>query len=231
VMETDAVVGDVLAALERTGVAGHTLVVFSSDNGFAPYVGAKDLESRGHFPSGPFRGYKADAWEGGHRVPFIVRYPGVVRPGSTCDSLVHQADLMATVAELLGESLGDDAGEDSFSLVPLFRGGPGPVRRQAVSCSIRGVPAFRDGPWKLILGSGGSGFSRDESGPGDWLSDLESDPGERENLAERHPERVAAMRAAYHELVAAGRSTPGPRRPNDVPVKDRPAAAARRPAG
>jgi arylsulfatase A len=219
VMETDAVVGDVLAALERTGLTDRSLVVFTSDNGFAPYVGARDLEARGHFPSGPFRGYKGDAWEGGHRVPFIARYPGVTRPGSTCDALVHQADLLATIAELLGETLPADAGEDSVSLLPLLRGSTEPLRRHAVSCSGRGVPAIRDGRWKLILGTAGGGFTKDAGGPDDWLSDLEADPGERDNLAAAEPERVAALRAAYAEIVAAGRSTPGPRQPNDVPVR------------
>jgi len=219
IMETDAVIGDVLAAVDRAGVAETTLVVFTSDNGFAPYVGKRDLEARGHFPSGPFRGAKADAWEGGHRVAFIVRYPGVTPPGSRCDELVHQADLLATLADVLGATLPPDAGEDSVSLLPLWRGEPGPVRRQAVSCSSRGVPAIRDDGWKLILGNGGSSMSKDESGPGDWLSDLAADPAERENLAAQHPERVAALRAAYETLVADGRSTPGPRQANDVVVK------------
>lgn len=159
VMETDAVVGDVLAELERAGVADRTLVMFTSDNGFAPYAGAADLEKQGHFPSGPLRGYKSDAWEGGHRVAFIVRYPGVARPGSVCDALVHQADLMATLADLLGVELPADAGEDSVSLLPLLEGGREPVRRHAVSCSIRGVPSIRDGQWKLILGKGSGGWS------------------------------------------------------------------------
>jgi arylsulfatase A len=221
VMETDAVVGDVLAAIERAGIANRTLVVFTSDNGFAPYVGAGHLEARGHFPSGPFRGYKGDAWEGGHRVPFIVRLPGVTPPGSTCDALVHQADVLATLAELLGDSLPPDAGEDSVSLLPLLRGSIAAVRDHAVSCSSRGVPAIRAGHWKLILGAGGGGFTQDAGGSGDWLSDLKTDPGERENLAAREPRRVAALRSAYARLVAAGRSTPGPDQPNDVPVKPR----------
>jgi arylsulfatase A-like enzyme len=219
VMETDAVVGDVLDALERAGVADRTLVLFTSDNGFAPYVGARELEARGHHPSGPLRGYKADAWEGGHRVPFIVRYPGVARPGTTCDALVHQADLMATIADVLGASLPEDAGEDSVSLLPLLRGSTAAVRRHAVSCACRGVPTIRDGQWKLILGAGGPGVKEGASEV--WLSDLSADLGERENLAAREPDRVAAMRAAYAELVAAGRSTPGPRQRNDVPVKTR----------
>lgn len=209
VMETDAVVGDVLAALERAGVAGKTLVVFTSDNGFAPSVGAAELERRGHFPSGPLRGYKSDAWEGGHRVAFIVRHPGVARPGSVCDALVHQADLMATLADVLGAELPAGAGEDSVSLLPLLRGGTEPVRRHAVSCSIRGLPAIRDGHWKLILGKGSGGWSKGgEAGPDVQLYDLAADVGERRNLAGEQPERVAAMKAAYDSLVTAGRSGP-----------------------
>jgi arylsulfatase A len=100
VMETDAVVGQVVDALETTVARENTIVIFTSDNGCAPYIGVKELEKKGHYPSGPFRGYKSDAWEGGHRVPFIVRWPGVVKPGSQCDQLVHQADLMATMAAL-----------------------------------------------------------------------------------------------------------------------------------
>jgi arylsulfatase A-like enzyme len=209
VMETDAVVGDVLAAVERAGVAGKTLVVFTSDNGFAPYVGATDLQRRGHFPSGPLRGYKSDAWEGGHRVAFIVRYPGVARPGSICDALVHQADLMATLADVLGAELPADAGEDSVSLLPLLRGGTEPVRRHAVSCSARGLPSIRDGRWKLILGTGSGGCSKGgEDGPDVQLYDLAADLGERRNLAVDLPDRVAMMKAAYDSLVAAGRSRP-----------------------
>ena len=88
VMETDAVVGRVLEALERSGTAGNTLVLFTSDNGCAPYIGAAEMEAKGHFPSGPLRGYKGDAWEGGHRVPFIARWPGSVRPDTECTRAV-----------------------------------------------------------------------------------------------------------------------------------------------
>jgi len=209
VMETDAVVGDVLAALDRAGLTDRTLVVFTSDNGFAPSVGVADLERRGHFPSGPLRGYKSDVWEGGHRVPFIVQYPAVVRPGGVCDALVHQADLMATLADVLNATLPVNAAEDSVSLLPLLRGGTDPVRRHAVSCSIRGLPSFRDGRWKLILGKGSGGWSRGEDdGAAVQLYDLATDLGERRNLAGEQPERVAAMTAAYEALVSAGRSRP-----------------------
>ena len=146
------IVGRVLDALEKSGAADNTLVVFTSDNGCAHYVGAKELEQKGHYPSGPLRGYKSDAWEGGHRVPFIVRWPGTVKPGSVCDQLVHQTDLMRTFAEVLGTKLPDNAGEDSFSLLPLLRGEDQPVRDNAVSASSRRSP--RAPPRQLEIHSG-----------------------------------------------------------------------------
>jgi arylsulfatase A-like enzyme len=228
VMETDAAVGRVLAALDEAGVAGNTLVLFTSDNGCAPSSGVKALEAKGHFPSGPLRGYKADAWEGGHRVPFIVRWPGVVNPGRTSDALVHQADLLATVAEILGTKLPDDAGEDSFSLLPLLKGGTAAVRTHAVSCSIRGVPAVRLGSWKYIAapGSGGWGGGDDAIEPVQ-LYDLAADIGETRNLAAAHPDRLAELQALLEKLITDGRSTPGSPQPNDVAVVRHAKPAAR----
>ena len=222
IMETDAMVGEVLEAVRRTGVINETIVVFTSDNGFAPYVGAKELEAKGHFPSGPLRGYKSDVWEGGHRVAFIVRYPGVVTPASLCGQLVHQADLLATLADLLAVDLPSNAAEDSFSLLPLLRGESRPLRRYAISCSLRGLPAIRDGHWKLILGSGSGGWSKGGERSSLQLYDLATDLGEQKNLAIQEPERVAAMTSTYQKIVAEGRSTNGPRQPNDVLVKPYP---------
>lgn len=167
VMETDAAIGRVLDALDKSGITDETLVVFTSDNGCAHYIGVKDLEKAGHFPSGPLRGYKSDAWEGGHRVPFIVRWPGIVNPGGTCGQLVHQADFLRTFADALGVSLPDGAGEDSFSLMPLLKGEDKPIRDNAVSASIGGVPAVRSGAWKYIPapGSGGWVTGGDQSQP------------------------------------------------------------------
>jgi len=212
VMETDAVVGRVLAALDQSGVAGHTLVIFTSDNGKAPYTGAAALEKLGHYSSGPFRGYKGDVWEGGHREPFIVRLPGVVQPGSVCRQLVHQADILATLADLLGARLPADAGEDSFSFVPLLKGTDQPVRPHAVSCAASGIPGLRSGPWKLILAADPAAKT-DVS-----LYNLETDVGETRNLAADHPQRVAAMKALMARLVVDGRSTPGPAQQNDVEI-------------
>ena len=219
VMETDAIVGQVVEALEKSGAAKNTLVIFTSDNGCAPYIGVTDLEKMGHYPSGPLRGYKADAWEGGHRVPFIVRWPGVVKPKSSCDQLVHQADLLATFAEIFGTKLPKSAGEDSFSLMSLFKGGTGPIREHAVSASIGGTPSVRMGQWKYIpaRGSGGWGKGGDQSQP-IQLYDLADDLGESRNLAAKNPKQVERMKALLEKLIVQGRSTPGPKQKNDVKV-------------
>jgi len=215
VMETDAVVGHVLDALEKSGAADNTLVIFTSDNGKAPYTGAAALEKLGHYSSGPFRGYKGDVWEGGHREPFIVRQPGVVKPGSVCGQLVHQADIMATLADILGAKLPDDAGEDSFSLVPLLKGANRPIREHAVSCAASGAPGIRSGPWKLILAA-------DPKAKTDvQLYNLETDIGETRNLAADNPLCVAQMKASMERLIADGRSTPGAVQKNDVEVSIR----------
>lgn len=219
VMETDALIGRVLAALAASGAADNTLVLFTADNGCAPYIGISDLEKMGHYPSGPLRGAKADAWEGGHRVPFIVRWPGKVKAGSVCDQLVQQSDYIATFAEVLGTRLPDNAGEDSVSLMPLLKGGDQPVRDNAVSASIGGVPALRHGTWKYIPapGSGGWGKGGDQSQPVQ-LYNLADDLGETKNLAAMMPEKVAEMKALLEKLIVVGRSTPGAVQKNDVEV-------------
>jgi arylsulfatase A len=231
VMETDALVGRVLDALEKSGEAENTLVIFTSDNGCAPYIGMSDLEKMDHYPSGPLRGAKADAWEGGHRVPFIVRWPGTVKPGSVCDQLVQQSDLIATFAELLGTKLPDNAGEDSVSLMPLFKGSNQPVRENAVSASIGGTPALRSGSWKYIPapGSGGWGKGGDQSQPVQ-LYNLSDDLGETKNLAAAMPEKVAEMNALLEKLITEGRSTPGAAQRNDVEVRRYPAKPVKAPS-
>ncbi|MBM3881365.1 MAG: arylsulfatase [Verrucomicrobia bacterium] len=213
IMETDAAVGKVLTALHQSGAADRTLVLFTSDNGFAPYVGARELEARGHFPSGPLRGYKSDVWEGGHRVPFLVRWSKVVKPGSVCTQLVHQADLIATFADLLGVQLPAAAGEDSFSLLPLLLGQNQPTRPQAVSCAANGVPSLRQGPWKLVLAPDA------QTGTAAHLYNLATDLGETTNLAAAQPQRVATLTALLEELIQNGRSTPGPAQTNDAPLQ------------
>lgn len=224
VLETDDVLGRVMDSLARHGVADNTLVIFASDNGCAHYIGAKDLEAQGHFPSAGFRGYKSDAWDGGHRIPLLARWPGVIRPGSVCGELVCLTDLMATCAEILGAALPADAGEDSVSLLPLLRGEGGPGRAHAVQHSIEGKFAVREGRWKLVLCPGSGGWTRSDAQaareglPLVQLYDLQADPGETHNLHAERPDRVRELVALLRRLVADGRSTPGPRQENDVPV-------------
>jgi arylsulfatase A len=218
VMETDDVVGRVLEALDQNGVADRTLVLFTSDNGCAPYIGVPDLERMGHFPSGPLRGYKSDIWEGGHRVPFIVRWPGVVEPGGVCDHLVHQADLIATCAEILGTQLPDDAGEDSISFLSLIRGHAEPTRNTGVFQSAGGLLAVREGPWKLILGPGSGGWAPGRDEHPAQLYHLQEDLAESNNRYATDPEKVAELIALMDQLVGDGRSTPGPPLQNDVAV-------------
>jgi arylsulfatase A len=227
VMETDAVVGRVLDALEKIGAADNTLVVFTADNGCAPYIGVEELEKMGHYPSGPLRGYKADAWEGGHRVPFIVRWPGKVKAGTVCNQLVYQADLIRTFADVFDVKLPDTAGEDSFSLMPLLKGDDKPIRENAVSASINGVPSVRSGSWKYIPvpGSGGWGSGGDQSLPVQ-LYNLADDLGETKNLAAAVPEKIAEMKALLEKLITDGRSTPGALQKNDVEVVRYPRAEA-----
>jgi arylsulfatase A-like enzyme len=230
VMETDALVGRVLEAVERSGTTERTLVVFTSDNGCAPYIGAPEMEAKGHFPSGPWRGYKGDAWEGGHRVPFLVRWPGVVRPGRVCGQLAHHADLLATLAAIWGARLPDNAGEDSFSLLALLQGGDQPARPHAVSCAASGVPAVRLGSWKLIAGAASGPFAKGRDGNGTKLYDLANDPAETHDLAPEQPARVAEMRSLLDKLITDGRSTPGTIQRNDVEVRRFPLAAVEPPA-
>jgi len=224
VMETDDVFGRVLDSLERYGVADNTLVIFASDNGCAHYIGAAEMEAQGHCPSAHFRGYKSDAWDGGHRIPCIARWPGMVRAGSQCDQVLCLSDLMATCADILGETLPGNAGEDSVSMLPLFRGADTPIRDHVVHHSIAGKFAIRDRQWKLVLCPGSGGWSKSDAEaareglPLVQLYDMRADPGEETNLHAKHPGQVKAMVALLKKLVADGRSTAGPRQPNDAPV-------------
>lgn len=216
VLETDAIVGQVLDAIDRSGEADNTLVLFTSDNGCAPYIDVEGLEIMGHFPSGPLRGYKSDAWEGGHRVAFIVRWPRFIAKKQVNAQLIHQADLFATLADILGQAIPDNAGEDSFSFLPLLKGDDHQLREHAVSCSIRGLPSIRSNKWKLILGSGSGGWTEGSEDEPIQLYNLKNDLGERQNLAADLPERVEEMKTVMERLIQNGRSSPGLKQANDI---------------
>lgn len=233
VMQTDACVGEVLQAIDDAGQRENTVVFFTSDNGFAPAAGPQPLEEQGHYPSAAYRGYKADIWEGGHRVPLIVRWPQVVTPGSTSDQLVGLIDFFATAADIVGQAIPDAAGEDSFSLLPLLKGSDAPVRTAQIHHSIDGYFAIRQGKWKLELcaGSGGWGSPREPQAakrglPPVQLYDMAADPGEHHNLAADHPEVVERLTRLLEESIANGRTTVGQPQRNDAAIE-----IHKRPAG
>lgn len=225
-MQVDACVGQMLQALDEHRLAECTLVIFTTDNGCSPAANIPELQAAGHQPSHIYRGHKADIYEGGHRVPFLVRWPGQVQAGSRSDQLVGQFDLMATIAEILETRLPANAGEDSVSFLPALIGKDRmPLRENLVSQSINGNFAIRSGNWKLALCPGSGGWSDPRPGRADYtgmppfqLFDLAEDPGEKNNLAEKHPDRVETMRQELQRLIDRGRSTPGPDQANDVPI-------------
>ena len=228
VMATDAVIGDVLAALKTHGFEENTLVIVTSDNGCSPSADFPALRKLGHDPSGGLRGHKADIYEGGHRVPFIVRWPGKVKAGSESKSLVCLTDIMTTCAEAVGAKLPDAAAVDSISLFPALGLSKGPQRTGVVVQSVNGSFAIREGKWKLCLCPGSGGWSAPRSGskeaaglPAVQLFDLEADRAEKTNLQDKHPEVVARLLKQLDKWVADGRSTPGKPQKNTTPVEVR----------
>lgn len=229
VMQTDAAVGELLAALKRNGLEENTLVIFTSDNGCSPAANTANLEKQGHFASGDRRGYKADIYDGGHRVPLLIQWPSQVKAGSRSNQLVGLNDLMATCGELLQAKLPDEAGVDSVSFLgELLGNSNSPGRESLVHHSIQGKFAFRKGKWKLVLCAGSGGWSQPNDAqalkqdlPPFQLFDMEKDVAETTNLIAKYPEIAKALEEELASLVANGRSTPGAAQSNDVEVKIR----------
>jgi len=216
--QVDAEVGQILEALDETGQAENTLVVFTSDNGCSPQANYPELAMFGHNPSLIYRGHKADIYEGGHRIPLLARWPRGMQAGATTDETVCLSDLLATVAEILQVPLPDSAGEDSVSNLPLWQGVEldQPLRESTVHHSIDGSFSIRQGRWKLELCPGSGGWSYPKPGvddtddmPSMQLYDLDHDVRERFNVIERHPEVVEPLKVLLRKYVDEGRSTPG----------------------
>lgn len=221
--ETDWVAEQVLEQLKQSGLDDDTLVIFTSDNGFAPYVKIPKMIAAGYRPSGPYRGAKATIYEGGHRVPFIVRWPGRVAAGSTSDVTICTTDFFATFAELLGKKgeIPDNAAEDSFSFYPCLKGSKDQIRPFTIHHSISGKFAIRKDDWKLVM-------TRDAGGGWDlpWkkikttsklvqLYDLKDDPSESKNLEDAHPEIVGELVNELARALRNGRTTPGENQKNE----------------
>ena len=223
VHQVDWTVGQVMRALEEHGMADNTLVVFTSDNGSPARTGddacgppGSLIKETGHNPNRPLRGMKADVWDGGHRVPFVARWPGRIRPGSTSEELVCLADLMATCAAIVGEPLPQNAGEDSYNILPALLGEElgGPIREAVVHHSGNGVFAVRQGQWKLITSLGSGGWTKPRSpkpepgGPKGQLYDMRNDLAEEHNLWLERPDLVERLSKLLERYQAEGRSTP-----------------------
>jgi arylsulfatase A-like enzyme len=241
VVQTDWTVGQVLDALQRSGVADNTLVIFTSDNGpeitGEVTIGAYDrAEKFGHYSMGDLRGAKRDTWEGGQRVPFLARWPGKIAADSTSRQIICHVDFMATVAAMLDIKLPDNAGEDSFNLLPVLLGkADGPVRPAVVHHSGSGKFAIRMGDWVLIDTHTGDDNGKkgepkwfkqqrgyiDDNLPGQ-LFNVHDDTPERKNQFVDHPEIVKELKELLEQYKRDGRSTPGKPQKNDGEVRAAP---------
>lgn len=221
VMETDWSVGQLLNALDDAGVAEDTIVIFTADNGHSHYTGWDQLIAAGHQPSGPYRGHKGDIWEGGHRVPLIVRWPGRVDAGTVTDQLVCLTDLFATCAEIVATELPASGAEDSLSFASALLDEPNANGRTTlVSHSNMGEFSYRDGQWKLVFRMSGSNLARSRGKPTiAELYHLGSDVGEQSDVSKQHPDVVRRMTEELRTLVDRGTSRPGQHASNDTAVR------------
>lgn len=226
VAQCDWTVGQIMDALERHGNTDNTLIIFTSDNGCSPMANFELLKKLNHSPSYIYRGHKADIYEGGHRIPFIARWPEKIKAGTVCNDLICLTDLLATSAEIIGKKLPDNAGEDSVSILPDLLGtGIKPVREAVVHHSINGSFSIRQGKWKLELCPGSGGWSEprpEKAGSLDiplvQLYDMTNDISEQNNLSDKYPEIVYRLTKLLEDYVKKGRSTPGEPQQNDSEV-------------
>ena len=221
VAQVDSTVGRILQAIDDAGATDNTLVFFASDNGSFMHryddptrkdhvddSTVQGYRAEHHRANGPFRGTKADIWEGGHRVPLLVRWPGRVEPGSKCDEPVCLTDLFATCAEVVGTDLDSYSAEDSFSLLPMIFGKNVQRGAPVIHHSAGGMFAIRDGKWKLVLGNGSGGREKPMGEPFTnpyQLFDMSSDIAETTNLAEKNPDVVAKLMEQFEIIRKSGR--------------------------
>lgn len=213
VLQVDGFVGRLDKLLHDKGIADDTILIFTSDNGCSPVADYPTLVSKGHNPSYIYRGWKGDIWEGGHRIPFIVRWPGKIPAGSSSDALSCLVDMFATVAEITGTEYADNAGEDSVSMLPLWKGEAEKTREDLVHHASYGGFSLRKGDWKMCFCHDSNGvrprFPRKEDEPPYQLYHMNGDITEQYNLYGRHPEVEQDLLATLSKYVREGRSTPG----------------------
>lgn len=225
-METDWVVGEVLAELDAQGLSENTIVIFTADNGCSPRARIEKLKELGHKVNGDWRGQKADIYEGGHRVPFLMRWPAKVKGKTLSNATICTTDFFATAADAVGalDEISEDTAEDSYSFLQEAQQTGTTKRQTVVHHSIDGFFAIRRGKWKLALcpGSGGWGYPSPKKHkkelqklPPFQLFDLEADPMETTNLASQNAEIVKSLVDQLAKEIHAGRSTPGAEQTND----------------
>ena len=221
VMETDWSAGQVIQAIEDAGIADNTIVIFTADNGHSHYTGWEKLIAAGHLPSGPYRGHKGDIWEGGHRVPLVVRWPGRAAAGASTDQMVCLTDLFATCADIVQRPLPSRGAEDSLSFAPVLLGqSPTSERTTVVNHSNFGEFAYRDGPWKLVFRLSERNLQRSRGKPTiAELYDLGSDVAEKRNVASEHPDVVRRMTEALKEVIDRGATRTDRTSRNDTRVR------------
>ena len=207
-IETDWQVGRVLDWLDKNKLADNTVVIFTSDNG-PESTWRRRIKEFKHHSNGIYREGKRSIYEGGHRVPFIVRWPNKVKAGSKWDLPVCQTDFLATFADMLGKELPENAGEDSVSFYRVLIGQVVPQRLAMIHHSMRGRYAVREGNWKLIMESGSKDSKRE-------LYNLSVDPGELSNLIVKHPNVAKRLKKSITEIIRNGRTTPGRAQKNDT---------------
>ncbi|MBU2950953.1 sulfatase-like hydrolase/transferase [Tamlana agarivorans] len=221
VIMVDDYIGRLLDQIKASGIEDDTMVIFTSDNGCSPKAIIPNLTKQGHNPSGIYRGMKSDIYEGGHRVPFVVKWPNGIQQGLVSDKLVSTADLMATCADIVDYDLKDNEGEDSYSILPLFENNPGGYLREAsITHSIDGEFAITKDGWKLIMCPGSGGWSFPEAGQTDGLPafqlyDLTNDPSETNNLEATETDKVTELGTLLTKQILDGRSTQGANQEND----------------
>ena len=213
VMMVDDMVGQIAQRLEQHGFDENTLIVFTSDNG--PVWYPADTERLGHSSTGPLRGMKADSYEGGHRVPFIVRWPATTPPNTVNHHLICHTDMLATFAALTGQIVPDSQAPDSIDQSPLLTSPQldQPLRETLITSNNNKYYGVRNGNWKLITGLGSGGFTQPRDikpspgGPTGQLFNLQTDPGETKNLWAEHPEIVKQLQDILTQSKASGSTT------------------------
>ncbi len=233
VLELDTLVGRVLDSLKKMGIDQNTLVIFNSDNGPETLHTLWMKEDYNHDASGGFKGMKRDGWEGGHRVPFIARWPKMIPGGKVSNQLINTTDIFATLASIVGYELPENVAVDSFDMLSVFLGHRDdsmPVRPYMLTQSFRGEFQLRVGSWKFLnhKGSGGNNykkgnlksfnFTHSEPDADGQLYNLADDPKERKNLYFSNEEKRNEMKALLAELTdnESGRSAPRIRKPIDI---------------